>query len=218
MGSPNCSSVNFNGRLGYGSSCIASLSPCSSNTVAFDVDSPGAVAIAEHASDAGRYIEEVWRPVSSWKTARRRIALLERALQVGSDDTTDRMSSGNGGTHPVDAPGGGPIEFDRLTVTAERFATDDWFHSDRLLSDHNTCDPVHPGRTRQRRARTRPSDRTPYSRCPLRCSQTSVQPHPSGSSARWAAVSSSGGSLRAGRRSVSSPHIVTRSMSNYEAI
>jgi len=60
---------------------------------AFDADSPDAVAIAAHVSDAGRSIESVWEDVSAWKTARRRIALLERALQGSSDDVADRRTT-----------------------------------------------------------------------------------------------------------------------------
>lgn len=53
----------------------------------FDVDSPDAVAITAHAADTGRSVEAVWEDVSTWKTARRRISLLERALQTNSDGT-----------------------------------------------------------------------------------------------------------------------------------
>lgn len=52
----------------------------------FDADSPDAVGIAAYASDTGRSVENVWEDVSAWKTTRRRITLLERALQAGSDD------------------------------------------------------------------------------------------------------------------------------------
>jgi hypothetical protein len=51
----------------------------------FGVESPDAVAIAAYASDTDRSVEAVWRKVSAWKTTRRRIALLERALQTDSD-------------------------------------------------------------------------------------------------------------------------------------
>ena len=52
----------------------------------FDANSPDAVGIAAYASETGRSVEDVWEDVSAWKTTRRRIALLERALQAGSDD------------------------------------------------------------------------------------------------------------------------------------
>lgn len=58
----------------------------------FGVESPDAVSIATHASDAGRSVESVWREVSAWKTTRRRISLLERALQVGLGDTVDQRT------------------------------------------------------------------------------------------------------------------------------
>lgn len=58
----------------------------------FDVESPDAVAIAAHAADTGRSVEAVWREVSAWKTTRRRISLLERALQTNSDGTAGRRT------------------------------------------------------------------------------------------------------------------------------
>lgn len=58
----------------------------------FGVPSPDAVAITTHAADAGRSVEAVWQDVSAWKTTRRRIALLERALQTDSDGTADRRT------------------------------------------------------------------------------------------------------------------------------
>lgn len=57
---------------------------------AFGVDAPDDVAITAYASDVGRSVESVWEDVSTWKTIRRRIALLERALQPGADDTADQ--------------------------------------------------------------------------------------------------------------------------------
>ena len=51
----------------------------------FDVGSPDAVAIVAHAADSARSVETVWREVSAWKTTRRRISLLERALQTDTD-------------------------------------------------------------------------------------------------------------------------------------
>jgi len=58
----------------------------------FGVPSPDAVAITTHAADTGRSVEAVWQDVSAWKTTRRRIALLERALQTDSDGTADRRT------------------------------------------------------------------------------------------------------------------------------
>lgn len=46
----------------------------------FDVGSPDAVAIVADATNTDRSVETVWREVSAWKTTRRRISLLERAL------------------------------------------------------------------------------------------------------------------------------------------
>lgn len=59
---------------------------------AFGVSSPDAVAITTYAADADRSVEAVWQDVSAWKTTRRRIALLERALQTDSDGTADRRT------------------------------------------------------------------------------------------------------------------------------
>ncbi|CCQ33505.1 conserved hypothetical protein [Halorhabdus tiamatea SARL4B] len=58
----------------------------------FGVASPDAVAITTHAADTGRSVESVWQDVSAWKTTRRRITLLERALQTDSDGTVDRRT------------------------------------------------------------------------------------------------------------------------------
>jgi hypothetical protein len=58
----------------------------------FDVESPNAVSIAAHAADTDRSVEAVWREVSAWKTTRRRISLLERALQTNSDGTAGRRT------------------------------------------------------------------------------------------------------------------------------
>lgn len=58
----------------------------------FDVDSPDAVSISKRAADSGRSVEEVWEDVSAWKTARRRIALLERVLTTDSGDAADQRT------------------------------------------------------------------------------------------------------------------------------
>jgi len=59
----------------------------------FDAASPEAVSITEHASATGRSIEDVWDDVSAWKTARRRIDLLERALTTGSGGDVDERTA-----------------------------------------------------------------------------------------------------------------------------
>ena len=59
----------------------------------FDVESPEAVSITEYASATDRSIEDVWEDVSAWKTARRRIDLLERALTTGpAGDANERTA------------------------------------------------------------------------------------------------------------------------------
>lgn len=59
----------------------------------FDAESPEAVSITKHASATGRSIEDVWEDVSAWKTARRRVNLLERALTSGSaGDANERTA------------------------------------------------------------------------------------------------------------------------------
>lgn len=59
----------------------------------FDVESPEAVSITEYASATDRSIEDVWEDVSAWKTARRRIDLLERALTTGpAGDANERTT------------------------------------------------------------------------------------------------------------------------------
>jgi hypothetical protein len=59
----------------------------------FDVESPGAVSITTHASETGRGIEDVWEDVTSWKTARRRVVLLERALTAESGGVADERAA-----------------------------------------------------------------------------------------------------------------------------
>lgn len=57
----------------------------------FDAASPDDISISTYASDTGQSIEDVWEDVSAWKTARRRIRLLERALTTESGDAADRQ-------------------------------------------------------------------------------------------------------------------------------
>jgi hypothetical protein len=52
----------------------------------FGVDSPDDVSISDRAANSDRSVEAVWEDVSDWKTARRRIALLERALATDPGD------------------------------------------------------------------------------------------------------------------------------------
>jgi hypothetical protein len=59
----------------------------------FDATSPDAVSITGHAATADQSIEEVWERLSAWRTARRRVRLLERALATASDDTADSRSA-----------------------------------------------------------------------------------------------------------------------------
>ena len=57
----------------------------------FDGTSPDRASISAHASETGQPVEAVWETVSAWKTARRRIALLERALTSDSGDAADQQ-------------------------------------------------------------------------------------------------------------------------------
>jgi len=59
----------------------------------FAEQTPNAVSIAAHASETGRSVEDVWQDVSTWKTTRRRITLLERALQADADDAADEPTA-----------------------------------------------------------------------------------------------------------------------------
>lgn len=59
----------------------------------FDAESPATVSISAHAADTDRSIESVWDALSAWKTTRRRITLLERALASAPDGTTDRHAA-----------------------------------------------------------------------------------------------------------------------------
>lgn len=59
----------------------------------FDAESPETVSISAHAADTDRSIESVWDALSAWKTTRRRITLLERALASNPDETTDRHAA-----------------------------------------------------------------------------------------------------------------------------
>ena len=59
----------------------------------FDVESPDKISVSRYASETDRSIEEVWERLSAWQTARRRVALLERALTTESGDGADLQSA-----------------------------------------------------------------------------------------------------------------------------
>ena len=59
----------------------------------FDAESPEAVSITAHASATDRSVQDVWEDVSAWKTARRRITLLERALTTGGGDAANERTA-----------------------------------------------------------------------------------------------------------------------------
>ena len=59
----------------------------------FDVESPDEISVSRYASETDRSIEAVWERLSAWQTARRRVALLERALTTESGDGADLQSA-----------------------------------------------------------------------------------------------------------------------------
>ncbi|AGB15641.1 hypothetical protein Halru_1023 [Halovivax ruber XH-70] len=59
----------------------------------FGVDAPAEISISQYAAETDRSIEDVWDRLTSWKTARRRVALLERALNTGSSDGVNLQSA-----------------------------------------------------------------------------------------------------------------------------
>jgi hypothetical protein len=59
----------------------------------FEAESPDNISISRYASETDRSIEDVWERLSAWHTARRRVALLERALMTESGDSTDLQSA-----------------------------------------------------------------------------------------------------------------------------
>ena len=59
----------------------------------FDAESPDVVSIARYAAETGQSIEDVWEHLTAWKTARRRVTLLERALTTESGDAADLQSA-----------------------------------------------------------------------------------------------------------------------------
>ncbi|WP_256289636.1 DUF7342 family protein [Halobellus inordinatus] len=59
----------------------------------FEVESPDEISITRYASETDQSIEDVWERLSAWQTARRRVALLERALTTRSGDGADMQSA-----------------------------------------------------------------------------------------------------------------------------
>lgn len=59
----------------------------------FDVESPDKISVSRYANETDRSIEDVWERLSAWKTARRRVTLLERALTTESGDGADLQSA-----------------------------------------------------------------------------------------------------------------------------
>ena len=59
----------------------------------FDAESPDAVSITATASATGQSVQDVWEDVSAWKTTRRRITLLERALTKRRGDAANERTA-----------------------------------------------------------------------------------------------------------------------------
>ncbi|WP_418281631.1 DUF7342 family protein [Halorubrum sp. DTA98] len=59
----------------------------------FDAESPETVSITATASVTGQSVQDVWEHVSAWKTARRRITLLERALTTRRGDAANERTA-----------------------------------------------------------------------------------------------------------------------------
>lgn len=59
----------------------------------FGTETPSEISISEYAAATDQSIEDVWERLSSWKTARRRVTLLERALTTESGDGSDLQSA-----------------------------------------------------------------------------------------------------------------------------
>lgn len=59
----------------------------------FEVAVPAEVSITRYAAATDQSIEVVWERLSAWQTARRRVALLERALTTESGDGADLQSA-----------------------------------------------------------------------------------------------------------------------------
>ncbi|QGA81934.1 hypothetical protein [Halomicrobium sp. LC1Hm] len=59
----------------------------------FEATSPNEISISRYANETGQSIENVWERLSAWRTARRRVTLLERALTTESGDGADLQSA-----------------------------------------------------------------------------------------------------------------------------
>ena len=59
----------------------------------YGVSSPDAVSLSEETFDADRTVESVWNDLSEWRTARRHVALLERALSHDRSEAADRRTA-----------------------------------------------------------------------------------------------------------------------------
>lgn len=59
----------------------------------FSAESPDEISIARYAAVTDQSVEVVWERLTAWRTARRRIALLERALASESGNGTDLQSA-----------------------------------------------------------------------------------------------------------------------------
>ncbi|OTF01703.1 hypothetical protein [Halorubrum sp. SD683] len=59
----------------------------------YGVDSPDEVSISERTTGSDRSVSAVWAELSEWRTARRHVRLLERALSPDRDDVSDRRAA-----------------------------------------------------------------------------------------------------------------------------
>lgn len=59
----------------------------------FDAPSPDDVTLSSHADATGQSIETVWELLSDWRTVRRRVTLLERALATDAGDGAGLQSA-----------------------------------------------------------------------------------------------------------------------------
>ena len=59
----------------------------------FEAETPTEISISQYAAATDRSIEEAWERISAWKTSRRRVTLLERALTTESGDSADLQSA-----------------------------------------------------------------------------------------------------------------------------
>ena len=59
----------------------------------FGTETPKDISIAQYAAETDQSIEAVWERLTAWKTARRRVELLERALRTESGDAADLQSA-----------------------------------------------------------------------------------------------------------------------------